>query len=1058
MAKYNIGDKVIKRDSDAVGTIIKVMPAGRGGRQLYTVTFPTGDCNALEVDLRPSFDISDPFERCKSGIFGSYSEYAKRNTTFKIRNSNNSTISSLKASRTLFRAYQFKPLLKFLNSPNRRLLVADEVGLGKTIEAGHIMLELKARNQLKNVLVVCPKSLQEKWKAELYEKFGLSFKIIDSTKDLIADLSAKSGAVRAIVNYEKIRQHKSKGSNAGDQDKAKAGKPTSSLIDYLIDAPQRFSLVLCDEAHKLRNSDTQTYRGAEIIMDNADAALFLTATPVMISEENLYNLLHLLDSARYFNYDIFRNRLAENRPFVDAMTAVANSNSSISLSDIKKKLVNAKVSSSFTTNERLLYQEQATIGELYARDPLFQELLDLLDGEDNLEVRAHLQYLLASMSVMNSVFSRTRKREVTTDMSQAERHPHVRKVELHKEEQTYFDDVINVYTEDNSYTDYWGEEKLSLGKALGLVQKKRQVASSVWAYMSDESKLDEGIDEYSSYKDAKVEELLRIIKEDFADGTCKIIVFAIFRKTLKYLKLRLEKAGYKSLILHGYVKNRAEVLQQFKEDKNINILLSSEVGSEGLDMQFCDSMVNYDLPWNPMVVEQRIGRIDRFGQKSPVVNIFNLVVAGSIQEEIYMRLLDRIGIFRETIGDMEAILDAEIVVNGEKRTIQEVYNSMEKEFFTKHLSEEERKRKVAEIRQAFQNEQEHLKHLEEGLSNTLTNDAYFMEEINRKLHQNAYVTAAELYNYVKSVIRQKLSTCNIEEVDKDVYEFRLPASNPNILKNFLTQFCENSDEAVISVNQFKRKIEDTLSFRFTFNQETAYNNPAINYLNIYHPMIQACLNYFLKNDDANQTSFSYSLNADELLRRGDRYYMGLYQLTTSRMVQNLPTSSAVLVPVLFNIDTQEVEQSQDIVDRIFRRSQVEGNERNVDNDDVISSVIDEMNYDFAEYISKEKDTRLNSEKRRYESDRLRNEQQAKLYFTSRISEIENRMETCEWELQNISTTEKERRNQYAKRIQGYRLQLRNLNKDRDERLAIINEDKQLSITEKLVSLNIITIV
>jgi superfamily II DNA or RNA helicase len=1057
MAKYKIGDKVVKIDNNVIGTVVQVMPAGRGGRQLYTVTFPSGDCKVLEVDLLPSFDISDPFERCKSGIFGSYSEYAKRNTTFKIKNSNNSTISSLKASKTLFRAYQFKPLLKFLNSPNRRLLVADEVGLGKTIEAGHIMLELKARRELKNVLIICPKSLQEKWKAELYEKFGLTFKIVESSKDLIADLSSKSGAVRAIINYEKIRLKRDNKPKANKAVKKSANGSTSSLIDYLIDNPQPFSLVLCDEAHKLRNKETLTYHGAEIIMDNADAAIFLTATPVMISEENLYNLLHLLDSTRYFNYDIFKNRLSENKPFVEAMTSLAKFEPTIPFHSIKQNLVSAEVYSTFTTNDRQIFQGYARIGDLYANDPIFNEIIELFDGDDTLEARAHLQYLLSTMNVMNTVFSRTRKREVTTDMSQAERHPHIRKVVLYDEERICFDDVIEEYTEDNSYTDDWGDEKLTQGGALGLVQKKRQVASSVWAYLSDESKLDEGIDEYADFKDAKFEELLSIIKEVFVDGHKKIVVFGLFRKTLKYLKLRLDKVGYKSLIIHGQVSNRAEVLQQFKDNESINVLLSSEVGSEGLDMQFCDSMVNYDLPWNPMVVEQRIGRIDRFGQKSPIVNIYNIVVADSIQEEIYMRLLDRIGIFRESIGDIEAILDAEIDIDGTRRTIQDVYNNMEKEFFTRELSKEERERKIAEIEQALKNEREHLKHLQEGLSNTLTNDAYFKDEINRILYKNAYVTTSELCNYVKSIIRQHLTICNLIEISPDIYEFQIPSSRPTILRNFLTQYCENNDEATISVNQFKRKIEDVESFRVTFDQKIAYENPSINYLNIYHPLIQACLNYFVMNDDETKTSFSYALNADELLHEGNRYYMGLYQLTTTRVIQNITKSSAEIIPILYNLQTNQIESNQDIIDRIFRRSQVEGNERNINNCDVIPKLVDDMSYDFAEFISKEKSKRLESEQRQNESDRLRNEQQAIQYYASRINEIESKMEDCLSDLSSLPSGYTDERNKVSKRIQGFKLQLRNLNKERDERMAIINEYKQFSIDEKLISLNIITI-
>lgn len=1045
MALFNIGDNVIMDSTNVRGTIIKVMPARRG-RQLYTVAFPTGNADVLEVELRADFDDSDPFERCKSGIFGSYSEYSKRNTTFKIKNSNNSTISSLKASKTLFRAYQFKPLLKFLNSPNRRLLVADEVGLGKTIEAGHIMLELKARRELNNVLIVCPKSLQGKWKAELYEKFGLTFKIIENSKDLIADLSAKTGVVRAIVNYEKIRMPRSK-----DEDQ-KDSKKYTNLVDYLSKNPHRFSLVLCDEAHKMRNSNTQTYLGAKIIMECADAALFLTATPVMISEENLYNLLHLLDNSRYFEYQIFENRLKENRPFIDAISKL---NHNIDLAQIKEDLLNSEVESRFSADGNEIYFSNKTVEEIYKDDPVFTELIELLDGEDTHKIRAKIQYILSTMSVMNTVFSRTRKREVTTDMSQAERSPHICKVILNEEEQEEFDNVIDDYTEDNSYDDDWGEEKLTQGGALGLVQRKRQIASSVWGYLNTEYDLDRGIDAYRMCPDAKVDELKRIIDVVFESGVKKLVVFALFRKTLKYLNIRLKKLGYNCLIIHGQIDNRTEILDQFKNNDNIHILLSSEVGSEGLDMQFCNSMVNYDLPWNPMVVEQRIGRIDRFGQKAKVVNIYNIVVAGSIQEEIYMRLLERIGIFKGTIGDMEAILDAQI--EGKSLTIQEVYRNMEKEFFTKDLTRAEKEQKIAEVERAIENEKENLQHLQEGLSNTLTNDAYFQDEINRILYKNAYVTEEELRNYLESVIRQQLTTCNLEEVEKNVYEFKLPLSQPSVLKNFLTQYSENTDEAAISVNQFRRRIDDEVSFKLTFSQETAYENISLNYLNIYHPMIQACLNYFVQHDDDKKTSFCYALPADEVLKEGDKFFMGLYQLTTSRMVQGIKKTNAELLPVIFNLQTNHIEEESIIVDRLYRRSQIEGCERNATNEDTQVDIIEDMRYDFADFISEEKKRRIEETNRQVASDRLRNVQQTEEYFKSRIKNHQTNINTWEGYLEFMSYDDKEKRGLQGA-IRLARANIASLEKKRNERLELLNEDIQPTIEDKLISLNLITII
>lgn len=1046
MALFNIGDNVVRTDDNANGVVIKVS-SGRG-RVIYTVNFDFGTTNVLEADLRANFNITDPFERCKGGMFGSYSDYSMINTTFKIRSSNRSTISSLKASKTLFRAYQFKPLLKFLNSPNHRLLVADEVGLGKTIEAGHIMLELKARKELKNVLIVCPKSLQEKWKAELYEKFGLTFKIYEKSRELIDELSMRGRVVRGIVNYEKIRTFRDK-----DKDKNKDTSRTNLAEFLLSETSQNFSMVLCDEAHKMRNRGTMTYRGAEILMNCADTALFLTATPVMISDENLYNLLHLLDNTRYYNYEIFKNRMNENRPFVEA---ISNLNHNMPLKEIYEMLVDAEIQISYYADEREIYSKTTNVGEVYKNDPVFNEIKELLMGEDTLKVRARLQYLLSTMSMMNTVFSRTRKREVTTDMSQAERKPHLCKVVLNKDEQTCFDDVIEEYTDDNSYTDDWGEERMTVGGALGLVQRKRQVASSVWAYMNKDTDLDKGLDVYSACEDAKVEMLLKIIKEVFANGNKKLVVFALFRKTLKYLSIRLKKAGYNSLVIHGLVDNRADILKQFKTDENIHILLSSEVGSEGLDMQFCNSMVNYDLPWNPMVVEQRIGRIDRFGQKSPVVNIYNMVVADSIQEEIYMRLLERIGIFQGTIGDMEAILDAQIRVDGKFVTIQDIYNKMEKEFYTKELTPQEREQKMAEVERAIENEKENLQHLQEGLTNTLTNDRYFQEEIARILNRNAYVTKEELCNYLMSAIRTQLTTCNLNKAKEGVWNFRIPASQPMALRNFLTQYCDNTDEAGISADQFKRKIENENEFLLTFDQDVAYENPGIHYLNIYHPMIQACLNYFSKNEDNSNTTFSYALDADEVLQRGNRYYMGLYQLTLRRSVQGVKKETAELVPVLFNMHTGAVEANTEIVDHVFRRSQTEGKECNATNESIDSSIIDNMNYDFTEYISTEKKMRLEEEKRQAESDRLRNEQQTTEYYKSRIKNHLNNIEQWEYEVANILMDDKDIRNKTGA-IRLAKSQVAKLQKERDERLLFINQDNQLAIEDKLLSLNLISI-
>lgn len=937
MARFAIGDSVQSINSNDIGVICRIYPK-KPGKQLYDVIFESGQKKpALETTLIPVTDYDDPFDCCAKGIYGSNSDFACINTSHKIRNTNNNTISSLKASKTIFKAYQFKPLLKFLNSRNHRVLIADEVGLGKTIEAGHIMLELSARRELGNALIVCPKSLQEKWQTELRDKFGFDFTVYEA-KHLAYDLQNKDGFVRGIVNYEKLRESEN-----------------NKLFDILDNSYHKFDFVLCDEAHRLRNRGTLTHKGVARLLETPCAAVFLTATPVMISEENLFNLLNLLDPEQYGNYSVFLNSLAVNAPFISAISAL---NGNVAFTTIKQNLEEAKVQTTYTIGDESpkSFSDNSTVSERFKDSPLYQKIIrDLESGDESPETKVRLQFNLSSMSTMNNLFSRTRKKEVTTDWTQAERDTYTKIVHLDKDERAEFDHVINEYmdVDDEAYI------RSSQGKALGLIQRKRQFSSSIYASLNNAEDLKNGVDRYACYSDAKVNELVRIAKALEAEGQKHLIVFAVFKNTLRYLAIRLSKVGFRTIQIHGDIKpdERIERLKNFKNAQEFSVLLSSEVGSEGLDMQFCNSMVNYDLPWNPMVVEQRIGRIDRFGQKSPKVHIYNLVVEDSIQVDIYERLLDRIGIFKNCIGDLEAILDKDLEQNG-IRDIQEWFNKLEKELYCNKLSPEERREKIEAIAKAIVTENKNLEDVSEGLTNTLTNDAYFKKEIESIDAQNRYVTEQEVYNYIKLLIEKRLPSCILEPVDDDGHAFNLkiPHAQPRIISSFLEEFYpvgQGKDLEILN-RQFRSRVKESLVIPLTFNQDVAYEHRELEFITAYHPLVTSAYMYFNKNNKALGKTFNFVLNKAEL--NGDtknlsnEYYMGLFVLLVEKTMYGNTRKMERLSPVLYDAQKKCIVEDKELINSIFALSQSSSGLSQTKTEPVDSDLILNIKIDMEEKI------------------------------------------------------------------------------------------------------------
>ena len=175
----------------------------------------------------------------------------------------------------------------------------------------------------------------------------------------------------------------------------------------------------------------------------------------------------------------------------------------------------------------------------------------------------------------------------------------------------------------------------------------------------------------------------------------------------------------------------------------MKVLVSTEVGSEGLDFQFCHYLINYDLPWNPMVVEQRIGRIDRFGQRSDVVHIRNLVVRGTVEDTILDRLYERIGIFERSIGNLEAILG-------------ETMSELQREFVSGRLTKAEASLRVEQAANAINRKSSDLDRLEKESSNLFGHEEYSRDEMARIRRLGRYVSEESLM----AVLRTYFETCH----------------------------------------------------------------------------------------------------------------------------------------------------------------------------------------------------------------------------------------------------------------------------------------------------------
>ena len=595
-----------------------------------------------------------------------------RLTALQLVHPSISNLYSLHAARIDVIPYQFRPVLKFIQSDRPRLLIADSVGVGKTIEAGLVLRELQARRDIRRVLVVCPRPLvtEEKWRREM-KRFDERFVHLDGPKLRFCmsetDLDGEWPQLyeKAIIPFSLLTT-----------DLLHGKRKQKGLLQ--LDPPPQFDLVIVDEAHHIRNTNTQRHQVIRFLCDNAEAVLFLTATPIQLGDHDLFVLLNTLRP------DVIIDEAAYN--------AITEPNAHIN----EAALIARKGDVGWTEQARaaLLQAAATSWGQTVLQgDPRFQDVYDSLNdaGRDQ---TARIQTLsdIEQLHTLSGLMNRTLRRDIGEfTQRKAETVP----VDFTPEQRKLHDAVLAAQAA--TYAALHGDRSVNFL----LTTIRRQTASCIYGLVPllhgilsrrigelewDEitELADEPVDADSAAtrikalidealrlaeqldpdpdKDPKFQALKRILDQKQVLPNNKVMLFSSFRHTLAYLYAALQASGCRVGLIHGGVDDDTRVALRARFEKHrqdieaLDVLLFSEVGCEGLDYQFCDCIVNYDIPWNPMRIDQRIGRIDRWGQQSEAVAIYNLITPGTVDADIYERCLVRIGVFERALGANEAIL------------------------------------------------------------------------------------------------------------------------------------------------------------------------------------------------------------------------------------------------------------------------------------------------------------------------------------------------------------------------------------------------------------------
>lgn len=849
--KWEKGTEVRRLDNPGKTGVTTGLIRNRTNLIYYGVRWQDGSSDYVAEDQIEELDViisKDRFELIEQGRYGRSEDLRRSLTHVHLSGRLANLVYSMGVTNTDFYAHQYKPLLTLLESPADGLLIADEVGLGKTIEAGIIWTELRAREDMRRLLIVCPAVLREKWRDELKLRFGIDATIVDA-RTLGNELahSSGSGASKAwIASYQALRPPRSWRPGSEIPKKRAPGRQVlAHLLDERAEDQPLVDLVVFDEAHYMRNPDSAVHRLGEMLQKVSHLRVLLSATPINLHNDDLFHLLQLCDPDHFQYKSSFQDLLVANQPLVAARDAALSPASS--------------------AEQIMAYVRLASESDLLRNSRQLAALIDEPPSDELLasaEYRAELAAGFERINLLGHVVTRTRKRDVQIDRPKREVHPE--RVVMTDAERAFYEYVTDVTRE------YAWRRGISDGFLLATPQ--RQVCSCpaafARAWLGDSESLLEDLteqilEEYEESgedgefedisvslkafllahrprnldaavlerSDSKLQRLLTELKSYFAEHPGeKVIVFTSFRVTAQYLKDRLVSLGMPSLLLWGNMaESKQELINEFRDRPDLRVMVATEVASEGVDLQFCRLLVNYDLPWNPMRVEQRIGRIDRLGQKAKVIHIWNLFYAETIDERIFGRLLVRLKVFEQTLGEPEPI-------------IGETIQKLESRLLTTRLTPEQEEEEIQRAAQALENVRQRQEELERNASQMMAHGGLVLERIAAAQELSRRVTERDLIVYVRDFLNHHASGHHFQQTETaDEFVIQLPAR----VAAELDAFCQL--KGIIGQTMLGNGLQRPCQF---LNNLTNTGNRSRELIHQFHPLIRFISHKLRELDEA----------------------------------------------------------------------------------------------------------------------------------------------------------------------------------------------------------------